>query len=395
VKHHTPLWSLTTPQLAPNGQATSVVLATIHPRGDQRILKCIQSLLNQHCRVHVVWLGEEVGQTCHDDWLTETVIRTPRSTKQRLLRTLPVIRAALRDEARILYIHDFYMLPHGLLWKMLRRRGRVVFDSHEFYPELYSAKFPNLVRNQAAWAIKVLAKTLYRNVDGFSLVSPLMVSSTSRDQPIIITPNYPSRSLFQHITETDPDRNLRSIIHSGSISPAYGIATLIKAAKLLEERHVDVRIDIVNRFSSDALRDWFEQEIEANGHPSTLRRIPARPAQDMWGLLRHYGAGLSLIEERGQNGLAVPTKIYEYGVSGLFVIASDTPAQAEFVRTSPGVHGAIYKGASASSLADSIEEYLAQAEQIAQETEVARLAADIEYDWDRSCSPQFRFFKDM
>ena len=51
-----------------------------------------------------------------------------------ILRAFKVYRMALAERADIYHFHDPELLPYGLLLK-LKTRAKVIYDSHECYPE--------------------------------------------------------------------------------------------------------------------------------------------------------------------------------------------------------------------------------------------------------------------
>lgn len=396
MRHQTTQWHLDTPEAPATQFDPSVILSTIHPRGDQRILKCIQSLLARRVRVHVVWLGEPSGHARFDDWLTETVLPKAHSTKERLLSTFETIRRAdSSGNASILYVHDYYMLPHALWWKSRRSGRRIVFDSHEFYPELYSAKCPRAMRPAARAAIVRLSRIMFRNVDAFSLVSAdMMTTEEAGDRPVIITPNFPSASLFPNRSEPADSERINRVIHTGSLNPGYGAEVLVRAAALLDRREIDIRIDALERFPSESDRQWFENQLRKHGNPKSLRMIPARPAAEMQPLMEQYGVGLALIQRVGQNEMLVATKLYEYATAGLAVLASDLRVQERFIRESPGVTGDTFKAGSAEDLVDKLVQLQSSPATLLALDASTRYARDA-FSWDATCGPLFEIFRSL
>lgn len=396
VRWETERWQLSTPDAPIDSRTRRVLVATIHPRGDQRILKCIQSLLSHGCSVHIVWLGDELGHRVFDEWLEETVVSSAGSTFVRMRRTVEVLRHALRARAHVLYIHDFYMLPHAAFWRVRSAGGSVVFDSHEHYPELYGAKFPKVLRPFGRRLLRILARVLQSTVDGFSLVSDEMVPEAERGKrPVIVTPNFPSTSLSPASSTPAEGARLRKVIHSGSLSPAYGAALLLEAAHLVDRQALDVEIVAIERFGNEANRKWFYEQIERSGMPESLTMISPRPAHEMQSLLQEYGVGLSLIQPTGQNPLAIPTKIYEYASTGLAVVATDLPAQGRFVRESPGVTGALFAPDSADGLVTRLREIMASPNETAAELRTSTEVALASFSWEASCHPQFAMFAEL
>lgn len=397
MRHETDNWVLTTPDdRDPGWENPRVVLATIHPRGDQRVTKCIQSLLDAGCRLHIIWLGQVPETNEFDPWLSETVLLRATSTRDRLRSTWTVLKAALRLRGDVLYVHDFYMLPHGIIWKLLKR-GRLLFDSHEHYVDLYAAKFPRFGRAIGRRGLEVVYRLLLAPVDAFSVVDVNMVRGIAlRDRPVITTPNYPSRVIFTGEPRQLAPEMLGKVVHSGTLTEPYGSTLLVEAARIVSERQLPLTLTAIKRFPSQAAEQRFMQLYEEAGSPSALILVEPLPAHKMQAFIAEFGVGLSLIQPGGQNDLAVATKLYEYATVGLAVCATDLHAQGTFIKDSPGVIGRAFQFDSAVDMVATLEDLLRGRDHISSQVNVAMKVAGRTYNWEESCSPQFqglrRFF---
>ncbi|MBE7324832.1 glycosyltransferase [Nocardioides sp. Y6] len=363
-------------------------MATVHPRGDQRVLKTIRSLEAARFAVTVIWLGEQ-DATLDLGAAREEVLPNPNRTLARVATTPRLFWRALRARGDVFYCHDFYMLPFAYIWRRFGRRRRVVFDSHEFYEDLYASKIPLRSPRLRAKVARWLVERTVAPADAFFLVADGMITDSRPEKPVYLTPNFPSRSLLGKETQGSSEREVRRMIHSGTISSSYGLEDLVMAARLAEDKGLDVEIHVVERYLNSADEQWFKDVLHKHGHPAPIRLVAPVKASEMGRLLARYGAGFSLIRHVGQNPRAVPTKLYEYALYGLHIIGSDLPAQAEFLRTQPGVLGRSYAAGDSSSLLAAIEDYLDHGV----DNDVRDRASALTFNtlsWEATCEPSFR-----
>lgn len=323
-------WRIRRSDVTSRGQL--VCVPTVHPRGDQRVLRCAQSLLDAGFAVHLIWMGGVKGTTKWSPRLTETRISAARSTWDRV-RALPgLARRATRDRPAAWHIHDFYMLPCALAWHLLTRRP-VIYDVHEFYAPLYATKFPERLRGVSARCVDRFQGWAARRLGGVNLVAESMREPFEHSRVLIcVTPNYPSRALFDDLQAASADQRRERVVHAGSLSEAYGSEVLIEVARLLAAETSSTQIIAIKRFHSTHSRRAFERSLARAGNPANLVLIDPMPAHGIPGLLATCGIGLSLIQDHGQNRRAVPSKLYEYTLAGLPVVASDLDEQRLFIR---------------------------------------------------------------
>lgn len=316
-------WRLQVPRaLSPDSPL--VCVPTIHPRGDQRILRCTQVLLDAGFRVEIIWEGNGTPST--DLGVYEHIIPKSNSFAERISKLGRLTLMAFRSSARNWHIHDFYMLPSALLARM--RGIRTIYDVHEYYPEYYSSKLPAPLRPIVAGAISRFQVSVARKVGGANVVAERMsVPFRDRGVPLAISPNYPS-----HTSTPDATNESRSgAIHIGTLSPTYGMVQLIDVAVHLHRLDPTLTIDLVKRFPNKATEERFYKLLESANILGSIRLLePVRPSE-VPALLNRYVVGLSTILDAGQNEIAIPTKLYEYVNAGLTTVGTRRPAQEQFL----------------------------------------------------------------
>ena len=310
--------------------APLLCIPTVHPRGDRRIVSCAQVALNSGFRVEFVWLGD--GDPVSDPLVGESILPTPRSTRERLLAMRRVSALANGMAADIWHIHDFYMLQAAKRWHR-RTRNPVIYDVHEYYAEYYPARvpLPRPLRRLAGRFVEDYQVRAARLLGGANVVTERMSESFRRGGvPVSVSPNYPRRAPLETAPSRPFSERRYDVLHIGTLTADYGTETLIALAKRSSERSLPFKFAAVSRFPSSAAQEEFETMVrEANAR---ITMLDPRPAHEMPDLVSGYGFGLSLLaDDGGQNDHAVPSKNVEHILMALVAVVSDRPAQREFV----------------------------------------------------------------
>ncbi len=266
----------------------------------------------------------------------------------RPLRWPVLVYKALRARADLYHFHDPELLPWGLLLKWLSRRP-VVYDSHEYLREDILGKhwIPAPLRPLVAAMADRMEKFVARRLSAVVAVTEDMADRFRRAQPRTITvQNLPPTGLLPNpLPMREP-----VIIHAGLMNVERGLGIVAEVARLVRLRHPQAEICLLGpvewqglpRGSEAGRRSWegvrFEESIP---QPEVAAKLAA--ASIGW---------LPRDPEVRNNHLAWPTKLVEYMMVGLPVVASDLPTQAAVVREADC--GLLAEGLSAQSHAEAI-----------------------------------------
>lgn len=344
-------WRLEVPHTT-DSSAPLICIPTIHPRGDQRILRCAQAALNAGYRVKFFWLGE--GNPSTDPAASEEILPRANSFGQRMFQLPKVALQAHREQPSGWHIHDLYMLPIALVWRVMTKK-RSIYDVHEYYSAYYVSKIraPRLISDTLATLIDAFQVWATKQVGGANVVAAQMSGGyRNRRIPVSVSPNLPLKKYYDASPLSDVPRRHKKVIHTGTLSEPYGMKVIVDLAVECEQRGYDVSIDLIHRFPNANQEKIFLRYLRECRHPSNLRLIPAVGADKIPSLLASYGIGLSMISAEGQNDLAIPTKLYEYVLMGLSVVGTERKAQKDFLE-SYGV-GELRADSDIAGLADAI-----------------------------------------
>lgn len=291
-------------------------VTSVHPLSDVRILyKECESLANNGFKVSLIGFGETpsnyVGKV-------DIVSLGPKFTSRierykqgaRLLKEY-----VLREKFDLVHFHDPELLT-GLVG--LRKQGiATVFDVHEDLPGQILGKYyiPALIRKPAAYFIKRIENWYASKCSGLVTATPFIGDLFKPfNENVAVAKNLPLKTEFSEIKSSDLPKN--RVLYIGGISKIRGIIELLDALQILNGK---VRLDLAGPFN-DA-----ETEVEVRDHPAwkyvdyhgVLNR------KEVAHLLSQSSLGMVTLHKNLNYLNSIPVKLFEYLISGLYVIASD------------------------------------------------------------------------
>jgi len=377
-------WRLRVPLVESSGREVAVV--TVHPAGDRRILRCLQSALDGGFDAHVLWLSDDSMEASPHPRLRETRIPAKSSFAGRLLGIPRLYRRASKLSPAIWHVHDFYLLPAAYL--LARRSHRpVVYDVHEYYPVYYSSKLriPASMRRLVERTIAAFETSVTVRIGGANAISETLAARfKAAGAPAVSTPNYPLTEHAPDPPPSDPTR-FRRVVHTGSLTPEYGCDVLVAMAHRLVELDPSIQLLVVGRYPSEKARAHFQHTLRAGGTPANLTMVDPMPAHAVAQFLSTCGIGLSLLQDDGELPVSIPSKLFEYAKAGLAVVAGDLPASRQFIERH--ATGALVPPGDPEAFACAVAKLASEAEDAAPRAAEAARSATSSLSWERSCSP--------
>jgi glycosyltransferase involved in cell wall biosynthesis len=326
----TSAWRVTVPASVVD-TSPLLVIPTVHPRGDRRIVRCAQVALDAGFRVHFLWLGEGADAS-GDTAAAETLFPPPKHALERIRRVGRTSRAAASLKGDMWHVHDFYFLRQAKRWR--RKSGRaVLYDVHEYYADYYAGKLPlpRAIRRLVSRILETYQTSAAAQLGAANVVTEKMAAPfRAAGVPVVVSPNYPLAAQFDGLPSRPFAERSTQVLHIGTLSEEYGTALLLELAQRSKARDLPFVFTVISRFPSPDHQRAFELAAHAAGRPDNLRLIPTRPTHEMPALLGSAGFGLSLLAVDGQNEAAVPSKNYEHVMAGLIDVVSDRKAQRAF-----------------------------------------------------------------
>ena len=242
---------------------------------------------------------------------------------QRMLKvTHAVYKKAILLDAEIYHFHDPELLFWGLVLKL--KGKKVIYDSHEDLPrQIISKEWINLsIRKVVSVFFELVEDTIVRFLDAVVAATPVIQARFVKiNKNSVDVNNYPMLNELSSCDDWSKKKN--QICYIGGITRVRSIVQIVKAME-----SVDAKLILAGMFSDAelekevrALKGW--EKVEYQGYIN--RGLVGQ-------LLQQSLAGVVVLEPTGNNVNSQPTKMFEYMISGIPVIASNFPLWVEFVK---------------------------------------------------------------
>lgn len=229
----------------------------------------------------------------------------------------------LKTKADVILSNDLDTLLACSLASRLKRK-KLVFDSHELFPEVPELVHRPLIRK--IWLF--LEKQLVKKVEfGFTVSESIASFYKNRYGVTFETIRNVNRFRPDHeFSAIRKDTSLKIIIYQGALNLGRGIELAIKSMQYLENAKLwiigdgDIKTELVKLTTELGL----SSKIEFKGRVSI---------EDLWNYTPLASVGISLEENLGLNyQYALPNKLFDYIQARIPVIVSDLPEMSAIVK---------------------------------------------------------------
>jgi glycosyltransferase involved in cell wall biosynthesis len=248
------------------------------------------------------------------------------------LATFTVAALTVRRRYAVVQVHSppDFLLAAALLPKLLG--ARVVLDIHDFAPDMFAMRFEGRPwLKPAEMALRLMEKAATRFADTVITVhEPYrreLVSRGVSEDKLVVVLNSVDEKLLPAPELSKPSRGFHVVYH-GTLTPHYGVETLVEAVGALVADIPDVRVSIFGDGDSLGPIRSRVTELHLSDHVELSGRF--LPQADVLGRVQNASVGVIANLDIPRNALAVPTKLFEYVALGVPVVASDLPAVREY-----------------------------------------------------------------
>lgn len=293
-------------------------VTSVHPYLDGRIFRKECCSLKKKYDVCLIAPNVE-DQTI--DGISVFGVNLPKGRIKRIKTLGNVYKKMMEVDADVYHFHDPELMPIGL--KAKRAGKKVIFDSHEDVPVQIAERdsIPKLFRRIIYSAYSLYEKYALKRYDAIVSVTPSIVERLRNVNPIIsqIT-NYPI------LKEFNDNRSWQKYIcFTGGVSPQWMHDSIIRSIEGLDVKYVVAGI------------------VEGN-YLEQLKTLPAWNMVDYRGVVKPKDvseiqqgsfAGIALNDYVANVGYKLGslgnTKLFEYMMSGIPVIATDFTLWKEII----------------------------------------------------------------
>lgn len=328
------------------------------------------------------------------------VVGLPRWSNRLKRMTLHVWRALLlayRERADLYHLHDPELLIAGLILQRLTKRP-VIYDVHENYPKFILSKawIPRFLRRpfsrlmstvEPAFAGRLSAVITVTNAlkERFERVNPRTI--TVHNFPRIKPPGRPEAPLV-----TGAKGLSGTIIYAGNMTENTGYETMLRTAAILRERKIPAGILLLGRIKLANPHPSLERLREELEQAGVLVRDYV-PHDQVHSYLASSDIGWVPLQITPDNVLAMPTKLFEYMMAGLCVVASDFGLLSQIVRDNDC--GMLVPPGDAEANAEAICYLLDHPEERLRMGQNARNGAVSRYNWAPEADKLLRLYADL
>jgi glycosyltransferase involved in cell wall biosynthesis len=328
---------------------TSPVVVCMHvlceARDDTRVLHEATALLEAGFAVSIVDVEGQNNQPVEEKIqgihvkhiLMPDSFTNTRFTRWALVRAMQLLILGtlrlIQTPADIYHAHDVSGLPASYIAALLRRKP-LIFDSHELPLAAMSNGFFHRIRPLLSW----LLARLLSGCAGVITVSPPIVQEFRNRYHV------PTVSLVRNIApyraapESDRlrqllglGRDVRIALFQGDFRPSCCLDILIRSAAFLEP---DIVIVMMGK-ARGTIQSELENLIASEGVADRVKIIPPVPYEELLNWTASADLGLIVYSQEYSLNvrMCLPTKLFEYLMAGLPVLASQLDAIAEVIKT--------------------------------------------------------------
>lgn len=286
---------------------TILVVTTVHDPDDtrirERLIRCLSS------EFEVLYATKRPGPTDAGGlhWIP--------LTGGRLSRNIRALSLLLRPGWDVAVVHDPELVPSAAMARLVRRHP-VVFDVHEDLVAQIASK--DWIPVWAKPVARLLGKILYRLAERALVVTLAETGYEGlfRDEHPVF-PNYPYLR-----TPAEPSQSGDgSAIYVGDVKEARGLGDAVVAAS-----RAGVPLRIIGRASAEYVDTLSALAAEHGGEVAFLGKLPNPEAMRR---VASASVGLSPLRAMPNYVQSLPTKVIEYLVMGVPVVATDLPGTRE------------------------------------------------------------------
>ncbi len=368
-----------------------VCVLTQHPLDDIRVFRRHVRSLLEHGHQVVFFARPAVGPEPAHPGLTARAVRVQGGWRLwRLFKeSLVLLRLGLSvADADLYHFHNPMLLLTGLI--LQRRTGRpVVYDLHEDYPNQVRMKYwiwaP--LREPAARFFELLQAAAVKRFSAVVVADHNLgqiFRPHARDLEVVF--NFPRLESFPPASPRDQaDRpGQRRLVMVGGIARERGSSDAVEALAILGERRPGLTLDIVGHGHDEAYLAELRGLIERRGLAGRVNLTGLVPHERVIELLGQADIGLCPLRDVPKFRVNLPQKIFEYMACSLPVVGSDLPTIAPFLKGQGDgqAAGLCHHPGDPASLAQALEQLLAEPRQAAAMGREGRRRVEREYNWE-------------
>jgi glycosyltransferase involved in cell wall biosynthesis len=231
----------------------------------------------------------------------------------------------IKNDSEIYHCHEPGSLFVCLLIKLFKRK-KLVYDAHEHYPSLMSAKprLPEITKKPIHYSIDKFEIFSCRFADHIITVNKSLYKRYEPFKKVTILYNVPSLELFPTIKTS---KNKEIIVYSGIVSRKRGLDKLLDSIRKIKSDYPNILL-LIPGYISDTknFKQWVNAYINENNLSGNFKVTGLIPYEEVLQNVQTANIGMILFQPTYYNNIiGLPNKLFEYMACGVPVIASNFP----------------------------------------------------------------------
>lgn len=243
-----------------------------------------------------------------------------------VLFTIWLLALHLRNRYQVIHIHNMpdFLVAAGLVPKLAG--AKVILDIHDPMPEFYMSKYEaerSLVVRCLELQEQLSSKVAHAVIAANERFRERLIKRGTAPNKITVIRNFADLKIF----DRDAYRELRqlprkhfTLLYPGTIAPRYGLDIPIRALPYLLAHSQDFRLHLVGPYVAHV--DELLQLARDIGVDEYVSYEPSRPVHTIARLMASADVGIYTARPGPHMSIATPTKVLEYAVMGVPIIAS-------------------------------------------------------------------------
>ena len=362
-----------------------VHLSTVHSIADSRIMEKEASALVDAGWTVVVVLPHDKDEIQHG----VRIVGVDKPSNRLTRATVTAVKVALKglkERGDVYHFHDPELLPIGLALRTLGKT--VVYDVHETHSATIAHRpyLPKWLRRPLAHIVKNLELVAARQFSGIVAATPAIEEQFRNIKTArVVVQNFPLLDGTDWNSRVR-ERNRRPVaVYMGAMSVGRGAITMVQAMGFVRS-DLGVRLTLAGSITSELL-----EKLRAQPGFERVNVAGRLSRPQLNEILAEASVGMVVLHPEPNYVSSFPTKMFEYMVAGLPVIASDFPLWRSIVLSNRC--GLVVDPLNPSEIAQAIE-YLISHE--AEAREMGQRGSDLvrrEYNWSTEREKLIAFYR--
>ncbi len=373
----------------------AALVTTRHAAQDDRIY--YKQALSLAKRMEVVMIAPDDGELL--SWPPPVRYRPlprRRGLLGRSLSLVEAVREVRREQPDFCHVHDLDLVA-AIPFLRLLTRAKIIYDSHEAYPEQFLTRevIPRLLRPSVARAVDFLEKHFVR------CAHQVVTADKPTERSFAVTGvrantvfNYPPLEIFEtNETEVKAVKAKYAdrvpIIYQGTMSADRGLFHMIDALSLIAKSEPAILLRLIG-LDKPALKAEARARAVAKGVLGNIEIVEWVPHTQLAYHMKSSLIGLIPLQPTEKYKRNIPIKLFEYMACGLPVVAADVPSIAHFLSQTEA--GVLYDSTRPEELARNVLELLADPERCGRMGQSGLAAVRDRWNWERMERELYRVY---